>query len=54
MRGKSSLTNLISFYDKLAHWIDHNILQDRNMQFTARQVQNIMSEQPADGPGSKG
>lgn len=29
MRGKSSLTNLISSYDKVAHWIDHSILQDR-------------------------
>lgn len=29
MRGKSSLTNLTSFYDKVAYWIDHSILQDR-------------------------
>lgn len=29
MRGKSSLTNLISVYDKVDHWIDHSILQDR-------------------------
>ncbi|KAK4830736.1 LOW QUALITY PROTEIN: hypothetical protein QYF61_013186 [Mycteria americana] len=61
-RGKSCLTNLFSFYDKVTHLVDQGktvdvVVLDFNKAFDTishtRQVHNTLGEQLADGLGSK-